>query len=116
MVWGGQGYRAVRGEDVADFHLLGHRTSGDLQGISSHDDVAASGCRWDRLELRGDRAFDHLPDLLGRGSRLGRAGFRSRAHLGSEGHERDPETLDPVAEVRGRAHAGFLTKVSQLHR
>jgi hypothetical protein len=67
VVCGGQGVRAVGGEDVADSPLLGHRASGDLQCSASHQDVAAVGGRRDHLELGGDRGFHQLTPLFGRG-------------------------------------------------
>ena len=64
------------------------------------------------VELGGDRGFRNPAHLFGCGCRTGdgRAGFRRRAHLGSDGCEGDPEALDPVTEVRRRAHADLLTE------
>ena len=117
-MWRWQNGRAVGGEDVGNAHPLCHRPSGDLQGRCRHDDVAALGCRRDRLELRGDRGFHQLTPALGREwGRRGRwAGGRSLAQLGTDGCDGDAEALDPVAEVGRHAQADLLTERPQLRR
>ena len=68
MMWRWQNYRAISGEDVREAQLLCNGGRGDLERRCTHDDIAALSGRRDRLELRGDRAFDHLTPLLGCGS------------------------------------------------
>jgi hypothetical protein len=113
VVRGRQGDRAVVGVDVADPRRLRHRAGGDLQGPEPHHDVASPGGLPDGGELGGHGAFHHLTPLLGRGLEW-RGARRDPAHLGPDRHHRDPQALDPVAEVRGSAHADFLAKGPQL--
>jgi hypothetical protein len=85
---------------------------GDRQRAAAHDHVAAIGSRRDRGELGRHRAVDHLPPLLRRGqdplALLGGA-----AQLGPDRHERDPERLHPLAEIRGCAHHGLVPRGPQ---
>src|SRR5664279_4817448 len=90
----------------------GATSSCHSQCSASHEDVAAFGRRRYHFELGGDRGFRNPAHLFGCGCRTGDgwAGFRRRTHLGPDGCEGDPEALDPVTEVRRRAHADLLTE------
>lgn len=118
MVGRWQHDRAVGGKNVRNAQPFCHRASGDLEGCCCQDNVAALGCRRDRLELGRDYGFRQLPQELGRGlgwhGRL--AGGGQLAQLGANGYYGDTEAVDPLVKVRRSAQANLLTESLQLHR
>ena len=114
MVGRRQYRRAIRCEHVGQPAQLGDGRRSDLERGRSDHHVALFGQSKQRLELGGDRLFDHLPAALGGDRRCGC--LTGRLEFRTDRRVCEAEPFGPASEIGRRAEVRQMAERLQLQR